>query len=325
MKNKPEVVEKEYITPSSALIAKYRKDVFDVTNTRSKLSAILRAEKKKKSFVPKNEQGRFAQYINENLSAEEAYNEILDYLSNISEVFYNVSGDGDKNKEITVKVTPEKTQEILAMLEGYVGAVAAAKILSNNMEIPGGTFEKICKKLQEPEVLGRVLQLEEPTITLVPPVTRQEMVKAIDGNKVPSQKDETYTYELNNDDLWSGGKPEAVDAWAISIVSGVQVVKDDEAIKGTNYNRAKAWAKKYEGLGLDVMNDPRTYLTLMRQSLAAGKPVDRQNLTVLNARNLTESSLVAGGGWRDGQVHLSYAGPAYVNLHFRFRGAVRVM
>ncbi len=324
MKNKPEVSEKKYITPSSALIAKYRKDVFDIKNTRSKLSAILRAEGKKKRFVPKNEQGRFAQYINENLSAEGAYNEVLDYLSNVSEITYSVSGDAEENKEITMRVTPEKTKEILDMLEGYVGAVAAAKILSNNMEIPEGTFEKICKELQTPEILGRVLQLDEPTITLVPPVTRQEMVKAIDANKVPSQKDDTYTYKFNNDDLWSGGKPEAVDAWAISIVSGVQEVKADEAIKGTNYNRANAWVKKYEGLGLDVINDPRTYLTLMRQSLAAGKPVDQQNWTVLNAKNLTENALVAPGYWHLVRVNLGSVLPGFGNSNLRSRGSVRI-
>jgi len=74
-----------------------------------------------------------------------------------------------------------------------------------------------------------------------------------------------------------------------------------------------------------VINDARTYLALMMCSLQAGKPIDQETWTVLNAKNLTESSLVAGGYWNRDQVYLFFDGPDHVNRYLRSRGSVRVM
>ncbi len=176
------------------------------------------------------------------------------------------------------------------------------------------------------EVLEKARKLEEPTLVIVPPVSRQAMVEAINAHKVPGQEHDTYVYEPGNNDLWNGGKPEG-DAlpWEVAIVTGVRDVKADKAIKGTNYQRAKAWVNKYAGQGVDVINDARTYFTLMMRSLAAGKPIDKETWTVLNAKNLTESSLVAYGGWYSVQVYLVAGDPGNESSNLRPRGSVRVM
>ena len=175
------------------------------------------------------------------------------------------------------------------------------------------------------EVLGKALKLEEPTLVITPPVSRQAMVEAINAHKVPGQILNTYTYELGNDDLWNGGKPEGeVLPWEVTIVTGIRDVKADKAIKGTNYQRAKAWVNKYADQGVDVINDARTYLALMMRSLQAGKPIDKETWTVLNAKNLTESSLVAGGYWNGVQVCVFNVNPVNEYNGLRSRGSVRV-
>jgi len=222
-----------------------------------------------------------------------------------------------------IKWSKEEREQIETLAGQYnimLDTLKAYKISLEGMP----TWELVLAELA-PEVLKRVRKLEEPALVIVPPVSRQTMVEAIDAHKVPGQKHETTNYKFGNDDLWSGGKPEATDAWEVAIVTGVRDVKADEAIRGTNYQRAKAWVKKYEGQGVDVINDARTYLALMMCSLQAGKPIDKENWTALNAKNLTESSLVAFGFWNLDRVFLNFAGPAVWYLFLRWRGSVRVM
>jgi len=188
------------------------------------------------------------------------------------------------------------------------------------------TWEQIKKGLTS-EVLDKALKLAEPTLLLVPPTTRKSKVEAIDKHKVKGQTHDTYTYELNDNDLWNGGKSKTENKWKVSIVEGVQDIEQDEEIydgKRTNYEMSKAWVKKYEDQGLEAMEGADAYLTLMMKGLAEGKPIDKNFFTVLNGKNLTKSSLVALGYWRDLQVNLRYAFPAETNLYLRLRGSVGV-
>jgi len=183
------------------------------------------------------------------------------------------------------------------------------------------------KKGLTPEVLDKALKLQEPALLLVPPTTRKSKVEAINKHPAKGQKSDTYTYELNNNDLWNGGKSQSENKWRVSIVEGIQDVQQDKEIndgKRTNYEMSKLWVKKYENQGLDVMNDADAYLTLMMKGLAEGKPIDPQTWCVLNGKNLTKSTLVALGAWSDGQVYLSdgYPDRSYSYLHLR--GSVEV-
>jgi len=187
------------------------------------------------------------------------------------------------------------------------------------------TWEQVKRGLT-PEVLDKALKLAESTLLLVPPTSRKSKVDAIDEHKVKGQRD-TYTYELKDYNLWNGGKSKAENKWRVSIVDGVQDVEQDSEIydgKRTNYEMSKAWVKKYEDQGLDVMNDADAYLTLMMKGLAEGKPIDPKYWTALNAKNLTESSPVAFGDWYDGQVRLVYDSPDDASDYLRLRGSVGV-
>ncbi len=188
------------------------------------------------------------------------------------------------------------------------------------------TWEQVKKGLS-PEVLEKALKLAEPTLLLVPPTTRQSKVEAINKYPAKGQKADTYTYDLKDNALWNGGKSKTENKWRVSIVDGVQDVERDTEIydgKRTNYEMSKLWVKKYEDMGLDVMEGADAYLTLMMKALAEGKPVDPKTLSVLNGKNLTESSLVAYGGWGNGQVYLDYANPADAHRYLRLRGSVGV-
>ena len=86
----------------------------------------------------------------------------------------------------------------------------------------------------------------------------------------------------------------------------------------------KEWVAKLEAQGLTAINDADTYLTLMMNSLLEKKPVDPNTYTVLNGKNLTESSLVALGDWFDGRVRLLTANPDDSYDYLRLRGSVGV-
>ncbi len=236
-----------------------------------------------------------------------------------------VGEDGqDDYVRLRGELSPEHAELLTVLEKQYPDMVATLKKYELiQPSLP--SWEQIKNGLNA-AVLEKARQLEEPTLVIVPPVSRQAIVEAINAHKVNGQEYDTHTYDLGNDDLWSGGKPEGKELpWEVSIVTGAQEVKVDKAIIRTNYQIARAWVKKYEDQRVDVINDARTYLVLMMRSLTAGKPVDKQNGTVLNAKNLTESSLVADGFWRHDRVRLHdvYPHRSYNNL--RVRGLVKVM
>jgi hypothetical protein len=188
------------------------------------------------------------------------------------------------------------------------------------------TWEQVKKGLT-PEVLEKALKLAEPTLLLVPPTSRQSKVEAINKHPAKGQKYDTYTYELQDNNLWNGGKSRTENKWRVSIVDGVQDVEQDAEIydgKRTNYEMSKLWVKKYEDRGLDTVNDADAYLTLMMKGLAEGKPLDPKTYTVLNGKNLTKSSFVAVGVWSAAQVLLDYVNPVNTGANLRLRGSVGV-
>jgi hypothetical protein len=188
------------------------------------------------------------------------------------------------------------------------------------------TWEQVKKGLT-PEVLEKALKLAEPTLLLVPPTSRQSKVEAINKHPAKGQKYDTYTYELQDNNLWNGGKSRTENKWRVSIVDGVQDVEQDAEIydgKRTNYEMSKLWVKKYEDRGLDTVNDADAYLTLMMKGLAEGKPLDPKTYTVLNGKNLTKSSYVADGYWNFDRVYLDYGYPDDTSNSLRLRGSVGV-
>ncbi|MBU1954127.1 hypothetical protein KKH03_04100 [Patescibacteria group bacterium] len=188
------------------------------------------------------------------------------------------------------------------------------------------TWEQVKKGLT-PEVLDKALKLAEPTLLLIPPTTRLSKVVAINKHPAKGQKFDTYTHELENNDLWNGGKSKTENKWQVSIVEGIQNVAQDEQIyngERNNYEMSRLWVKKYEDRGLDVMNDAGAYLTLMMKGLVEGKPIDSQTFTALNGKNLTETSFVAVGVWSDVQVRLTGDYPDSVGDSLRLRGSVGV-
>ncbi|MBI2634128.1 hypothetical protein HYW82_00460 [Candidatus Peregrinibacteria bacterium] len=222
-------------------------------------------------------------------------------------------------------LSPENA-ELLADLESQYPIMQATL---ERYEIPLDgmpTWQQIKQGLT-PEVLAKASKLEEPTILLVSPVSRQSKVEAIDNHKVPGQKYDTAIYNMHDDNLWNGGKNSPENKWKVLIVEGTQNVQKDPAINNgskTNFQMTKAWLKKLKNQGLKALEGADAYLTLMMRSLVAGKPVDKDFFTVLNAENLTESSLVAYGVWDYARVRLGSASPADINARLRLRGSVGV-
>ncbi len=224
------------------------------------------------------------------------------------------------------RLTKEK-KELLSELEAQYPTMKASlerrKISTEGMP----TWEQVKKGLT-PEVLDKALKLAEPALLLIPPTTRQSKVEAMNKYPATCQKGPAGVYELNDHNLWNGGKSQTENKWRVSIVEGIQIVEQDKEIsdrKRTNYEMSKLWVEKYEKEGLNVMNDADSYLVLMMKRMDQGKPVDpRGFFTVLNGKNLTKDSLVAHGGYTGDRVDLYSGSPVTVDAFLRLRGSVGV-
>ncbi len=180
-----------------------------------------------------------------------------------------------------------------------------------------------------PEILDKILKMQEPSLLLIPPTTRQSKLEAINKHPARRQKYNTFTHDFEDNDLWNGGKSKIENKWRVSIVEGVQDVEQDHEIydgKRRNYEMCKLWVKKYEDRGLDVINDADTYLTLIMKSLADAKPVDSKTFTVLNVngRNLIKPFHLAVGGWNSARVFLDFGFSGDTIPSVRLRGLVGV-
>ena len=233
-----------------------------------------------------------------------------------------VSGVGEKeSRELSVEQA-----DLLKTLEGQHPAMQKAL---ERVEIPvaGMPSWEAIKAGLTLEVLDKALKMQEPTLIMVPPTTRQSKVDAINEHPAKGQKHDAYTYELQNNDLWNGGKAKTENRWRVAIVEGTEDVMPDPEItdgKKTNYKMAKAYVEKYAKDGLDVINDADTYLPLMLKALADGKPVDPKTFTVLNAKNAKEASDLARGDWGGARVNLDNAYPGDSGGYLRLRSLVGV-
>ena len=194
------------------------------------------------------------------------------------------------------------------------------------------SWERI-KEAITPEQLRSVEHMQQPKLVLIPPMTRQQMVGAINGQKGKyGIRSDTYTYNLDDDALYNDGKPEGTPTWEVSIVEGVTDVGVNEALqmKGGNFRQnheqVSALLKDLKGKGLEALSGARNHLAAMIGALADGQPIDVQNWTVLNANTVDKNpkSLLGGGYWYVDQVGLDFDLPNVQGSYLRLRGAVRV-
>lgn len=228
------------------------------------------------------------------------------------------------------KLSVEQVKLLTTLESQYFHMVTALKkygLISHDDRITSSlpSWERMKDRLTA-TVLEKACKLDEPALVMVPPVGRRTMIEAIDSrHEAQGREDATHIHELGNDALWNGGKLETTNDWEVAIVTGVQCIKADETIKGTSYQRTKAWLMKYSDQGIDVMNDARTYLVLMMASLVADKPIDKEFWTVLNAKNCTETYIVVHGCWCHHRVYLDGVNPMLDLPSLRLRGLVRVI
>ncbi len=228
---------------------------------------------------------------------------------------------GKEKRELSVEQA-----ELFKTLEGQHPQMRAA-LERVEISTEGMPSWEAVKTDLTPEVLDKALKMQVPTLIMVPPTTRQFKVEAIDKNPAKGQRHDTYAYELQDNNLWNGGKAKTENRWRVAIVEGTEDVMPDPEItngKKTNYQMAKAYVKKYADQGLDVINDADTYLPLMLKALAEGKRVDPNTFTILNAKNATEASNLASGRWGGGRVNLYNASPDHFSVNLRLRSLVGV-
>lgn len=190
------------------------------------------------------------------------------------------------------------------------------------------SWEDIAARLT-PEKLALVEKLEGAQLVLVPPQSRQDLVKAINSKAGDhGMKNDVYTYESEDDQLWNNGKSEKDLRWEVAFVDGRQEVPYNAQLQDgkTAYEQVKALRALHEQNELQILTGARLYLSLMMQGLIAKAPIDQKYWTVLNAEVVAkdEKSLLGGGRWNTDQVSLYYAYPDFSSGNLRLRGAVIV-
>ncbi|OGC81873.1 MAG: hypothetical protein A2V81_04770 [Candidatus Abawacabacteria bacterium RBG_16_42_10] len=203
------------------------------------------------------------------------------------------------------------------------------------------TFEAIKRGLT-PEVLKKASSFRRAFLSLTPPLTRQQMIMAIDSQqgRHPFIKANSIIYPTDNDLLWNEGQAEENLAWEVNIEEGWGNIPFDEAIywgderknkSRTNHEQVKLWMQKYKDQGLEVMSGARRYLTVMIEALARGDFIDGNRrefaATVLNPHVVSkdQNALVGHGGWIHDKVHLYSTEPSRSDqTYLRLRPSVPV-
>ncbi len=196
-----------------------------------------------------------------------------------------------------------------------------------NEDIP--SWEDINGKIT-PEIIMQSFRMAkiggEPFGLLVPDNTRYDKAGVID--RYPICPDQAYINFIKEDynNLWNGGRdwPQKGE-WEFLIVDGSPEVKYDRTIKGSNFQRAKAWVEKYAKEGLDVLTGADPYLSLVRQNLLRGVPMDQKTFTVLNAKNLQPGEDLSSGDWVSGEINLATYPPDCKFTILRLRSCIKVI
>ena len=175
-----------------------------------------------------------------------------------------------------------------------------------------------------PEKLALIEKVEGAQLILVPPKSRQDLVKALNG-KVGEHgmKREAYTWQLENDALWNNAKAENL-VWEVAFVDGRQDLPYNEKVQTgkTAHEQVKALRALHERDGVGTLVGARSYLTLMMQGLVANQPTDKDFWTVVNAEVVAkDEKALLGYGVR---VTLHDGNPPDRSYVLRLRAAVRV-
>lgn len=179
------------------------------------------------------------------------------------------------------------------------------------------------------EKLALIEKLEGAQLILVPPQSRQDLIKAL-NSKVGEHgiKHEAFTWQLENDAIWNSKKAENNLSWEIEFVDGRQDIPYNEKVQAgkTAHEQVKGLKALNEQKGFVTLTGARAFLSLMMQGLVAGKPTDKDFWTVVNANVVADdkNALLGGGYWDVGQVRLDVVVPAGQYSGLRLRAAVRV-
>ncbi len=216
--------------------------------------------------------------------------------------------------------------------EQYEKALAA--LTSFGIETKDAPTWKQIKAALTPEQLDSLRYLQQPILVLTPPMTRQQMVSAINKQKERfGIKRNTYVYDCDNDRLYNDGKPEEHPTWEVSIVEGVTDMGVNVALQmengqfRQNHKQVAALLKDLKEKGLEALSGARSYLAAMIVALANGQPIDVQNWTVLNTNIVlatNQEELISGANWFHGQVYLNLESPLANNDKLRLRCMVEI-
>ncbi len=237
-------------------------------------------------------------------------------------------------REEALRRTVQKTMHSVTTLnegaEKYRGQYTRAlKALNafgiDHKEAP--TWDDIAARLT-PEKLALIEKVEEAQLILVPPLSRQDLIQAL-NSKVGQygMKHKAMSYGLEYDQLWNNGQPESL-VWEAVFVDGRQDLPYNEQVQAgkTGHEQVKALRALHEKAGIGTLSGARAYLSLMMQRIVAWAPLDEKYWTVLNAEVVAKDAkaLLGYGGWQSNLVRLYYGRAGDRGDSLRLRGAVRV-
>lgn len=188
-------------------------------------------------------------------------------------------------------------------------------------------WKRIADRIR-PERLALIDRLEGAQLILVPPLSRLDLVKALNSKiREYGLAHEVILERFEDDRLWNDGKPEHL-AWEVVFVDGrVDIPENDLLGRGTIYHQVQSWKSFLKSQGLGYLTGSREFLTLMMRWLVAKESSRRSQFTVLNvATALTDKQSYIGYGCLfDGRIDLHRIPVSSGSARLRLRGAVGVI
>lgn len=240
-----------------------------------------------------------------------------------------------------MNLSAEQKEKLRAVIEGYEEAVATAKELDSNVQVP--SKEQVIAHVLAlgAEKLEKIATIMgKPGLTIEPDKSFMEMKNAMNARRHYDNQSEAY---FDNDYEWSG-RPGKVSVSILDMIQNTSVVPGQRPGEQRNDEQLRTCEKYFRDNGMRLASD-RQNAAGMQKSLRAYEQAKRkgeanpekhildfygqpqETVTMFNQEHNTTISKIVYGGFYPGYrgVFFTWRSPDSLNGGLRGRGAMQVM
>lgn len=240
-----------------------------------------------------------------------------------------------------MNLSAEQKEKLRAVIEGYEEAVATAKELDSNVQVP--SKEQVIAHVLAlgAEKLEKIATIMgKPGLTIEPDKSFMEMKNAMNARRHYDNQSEAY---FDNDYEWSG-RPGKVSVSILDMIQNTSVVPGQRPGEQRNDEQLRTCEKYFRDNGMRLASD-RQNAAGMQKSLRAYEQAKRkgeanpekhildfygqpqETVTMFNQEHNTTISKIVYGSFNPGyrKVYFFWRDPAFQSNYLRGRGAMQVM